>query len=176
LPYICSPLAGVVSQKGNKALVINLKHLNQNLWKEHFKYEGLCTVMQMISKHDYVFTFDLKSGYHHVDIYLDHWQYLSFAWEVKGHHKYYTFIVLSFSLATACYVFAKLMRSLIWYWHGNSIRTVVYIDKGIVAVKSNREAQIVSLRVQEDLKKAGFVINVEKSNWVPLKNYHLGWF
>ena len=32
-----------------------------------FKYEDLRTVLSMFNRGDYVITFDLKSGYHHVD-------------------------------------------------------------------------------------------------------------
>ena len=28
----------------------------------------------------FFFTFDLKSGYHHIEIFPDHWQYLGFSW------------------------------------------------------------------------------------------------
>ena len=34
----------------------------------------------MFTPKDYVFSFDLKSGYHHVDIFPEHWQYLGFSW------------------------------------------------------------------------------------------------
>ena len=39
VPYICSPLSVVESSGGKKRLVINLRHLNQFLWKQKFKYE-----------------------------------------------------------------------------------------------------------------------------------------
>ena len=43
---------------------------------------------------------------------------------------------------------------------------VIYIDDGIVAVTGEQEAQATSLQVQEDLRNAGFVTNIEKSKWV----------
>ena len=39
-PFICSPLS-VVDGPSKKRLVINLRHLNQFLWKQSFKYEDL---------------------------------------------------------------------------------------------------------------------------------------
>ena len=30
----------------------------------------------MVNPGDYVYTFDLKSGYHHLDIYNQHWMYI----------------------------------------------------------------------------------------------------
>lgn len=43
---------------------------------DKFKYEGLDLVVQMFRKGEYFFTFDLKSGYHHVDVYIDFWIFL----------------------------------------------------------------------------------------------------
>ena len=168
-PYICSPLSVVTNDGGKKRLVINLKFLNQYLWKEHFKYEDFRTLMQMFTPKDYVFSFDLKSGYHHVDIFPEHWQYLGFSWGKGGRTRYYTFTVLLFGLSTACYVFTKLMRPLIRHWRGKGFRAIVYIDDGIVAAEGEQNAVAVSNQVREDLKSAGFIVNVSKSKWTPAK-------
>ena len=32
--------------------------------------------MLLLEKRDFLFSFDLKSGYHHVDIAREHWKYL----------------------------------------------------------------------------------------------------
>ena len=67
-PTVCSPLQVVSSATGKRRLVIDLPYVNQFLWKDKFKYEGLDLVPQMFKRGEYFFTFDLKSGYHHVDI------------------------------------------------------------------------------------------------------------
>jgi len=54
---------------GKLQLVLNLRYLYQFLWLDKFKYEDLRTAMLMFQKEDYVFSFDLKSGYQHVDTY-----------------------------------------------------------------------------------------------------------
>ena len=167
--YICSPLSVVTNDMGKKRLVVNLRYLNQYLWKDHFKYEDLRTLMQMFSCKDYMFTFDLQSGYHHLDIFQEHWQYLGFAWGVKTKMRYYTFTVLPFGLAMACYAFTKLLRPLIRHWRSQGIRAIVYIDDGIIAVEGEVQAQQVSSMVQADLEKAGFITNIQKCNWVPSK-------
>ena len=154
-------------------MVINLRYLNQYLWKKHFKYEDLQTVMQMFSQDDYMFVFDLKSGYHHVDICPLHWQYLGFSWGSGPGTCYYVFTILSFGLSTACYVFTKLMRPLIRYWRSSGIRVVVYLDDGIVAAKGEEKAKRVSQRIQDDLANAGLIVNVAKSQWIPSKSCYL---
>eukprot|EP00731_Ephydatia_muelleri_P018538 Em0011g578a len=49
-PTVCSPLSVVVSGAGKKRLVVNLRHVNQYLWKQKFKYEDLRVAMTMFSK------------------------------------------------------------------------------------------------------------------------------
>ena len=48
--------------------------------------------MQMFEPDDYMFTFDLKAGYHHVDIYKQHWDYLGFSWGEGTTQQYYIFL------------------------------------------------------------------------------------
>ena len=69
-PIVCSPLL-------EKRLVLDLRGVNQYLPKQRFKYEGLNLVSDMCSYDEYFFTFDLKSGYHHVDIHPDSSPYLA---------------------------------------------------------------------------------------------------
>ena len=100
VPVVCSPLSVVVSNGGKKRLVIDLRYLNGYLLKDSFKYEDLRIAMLMFQKGDYLFSFDLKSGYHHVDIHKHHWQYLGFSWGEGDRLQYYEFKVLPFGLAT----------------------------------------------------------------------------
>ena len=72
-PHICSPLSVVESSSGKRRLVINLRYLNRFLWKNRFKYEDLRVAMLLLERNDFMFSFDLKSGYHHVDIAQEHW-------------------------------------------------------------------------------------------------------
>ena len=99
-PSICSPLSVVENKTGKKRLVVNLRHLNRFLWMRKFKYEDLRVAMLLLEKGDYLFSFDLKSGYHHVDIAKEHWKYLGFSWK----NCYFTFTVLPFGLSSACYI------------------------------------------------------------------------
>ena len=70
----------------------------------------------VLEKGDFICTFDLKSGYHHVDIHEESQWFLGFAWE----HSYY--------MST---LFTKLMRLLVKLWRGWG---VVHIDDGTEAI------------------------------------------
>ena len=166
-PHVCSPLSVVSNRQGKLRLVLNLCYLNQFLWVEKFKYEDLRTAMLMFQRDDYLFSFDLKSGYHHVDIFEPHWQFFGFKWEVKGVTQFYLFTVLPFGLATACYAFTKLLWPLVKYWHSQGLRALLYLDDGIVAVAGKEAAGRASRKVREDLVRAGLVENSTKCSWEP---------
>ena len=77
------------------------------------------------------FTFDLKSGYHHVDIHESCWKYLGFRWDI---YVFFVFKVLPVGLSTACYFFTKLLRPLVKFWRCHGFKVVVYLDYGICSI------------------------------------------
>jgi len=121
----------------------------------------------MFDIHEYLFKFDQKSSYNHIDIHPDHFQFLGFQWEDKRRPCYYVFSVLLFGLCTAPYLSTKLMRPLIKLWRGKGLKAIIYLDDGIVSVKGEHQAREASAQVRDDLEKAGFIVNAEKSSWVP---------
>jgi hypothetical protein len=100
-PFIISPLGVVPKGIDKLRFILNLCYVNIFLRVDAFKYESLKSVPYLCQLRDLMFSVDLKSGYHHVDIHPDYWQYLGFEW--KG--DFYVFCQLPFGLATACYVF-----------------------------------------------------------------------
>ncbi|KAL5463210.1 hypothetical protein EMCRGX_G032089 [Ephydatia muelleri] len=162
-PFICSPVSVVENSAGKKRLVVNLRHVNQYLLKRKFKYEDLRIAMMLFSQGELMFSFDLKSGYHHVDIARHHRKYLGFEWE----RQFYVFTVLPFGLASAPYVFTKLLRPLVKLWRSRGLKCLMYLDDGIVAVKGKESAEKASMWVRGSLERAGFVMNVDKSVWTP---------
>ena len=61
---------------------MDLRHLNQFVWKSKFKFDDLRQIAQVLDYNQFYFSFDLESGYHHVDIFplLDVFPYLGFSW------------------------------------------------------------------------------------------------
>ena len=135
-PVVCSPLSVVANASGKLRLVLDLRYINQFLPDRKFKYEGLDLIPTLFNRGDFFTTFDLKSGYHHVDIHEDSWPYLGFSWGSGPARRWYTFRVLPFGLSSACYVFTKLLRPLVKRWRSKGLRCIVYIDDGICASKS----------------------------------------
>ena len=81
VPQVCSPLSVITNQSGKKRLVVNLRHMNRSLWKQKFQYNDLRVVMMLFEPGEWMFSFDLKSGYHHIDVAQKHRKYLGFSWE-----------------------------------------------------------------------------------------------
>ena len=113
-PFCVNPLT--VAEGKKLRLVIDLRHVNCHLVRFKFKYEDLRSLSQVLQEGHWFFTWDLKSGYHHVDISPDHQKYRGFVWSFKGVIKYFTFAVLPFSLSSACFCFTKLLRPLVKRW------------------------------------------------------------
>ena len=118
-----------------------------------------------------MFKFDLKSGYHHVEIFPDYRRFLAFALDFgDGVLKYFQFTVLPFGLSSAPYLFTKLLRPVITSWRCKGIPMVIFLDDGLGGGASKMKAKINSLTVHADLLKFGFVINEEKSAiWEPVQ-------
>ena len=104
--HIISPLS-VAGNSEKLRLILDLRYLNSFLSVPKFKYEDVRTIRDLFNKGDFFFKFDIKHGYHHVNIDKAYHKYLSFSWSENGITKYYVFTVLVFGLATAPFVFTK---------------------------------------------------------------------
>ena len=149
-------------------MVLDLRHVNPCLHIKKFKYEDLAVAAELIDHNFYFTTFDLVSGYHHVDIFPPHQKFLGFQWVFPGGiSRYFVFVVLAFGLATACFLFTKLMRPLTTKWRAQGFRVIVYLDDGINIAGSYKECEAMTKVIVDDLQSAGFVINEKKSQLLP---------
>ena len=107
--HTINPLS--VADNGKKLrLILDLRYINKHLRVQKFKYEDLRTFQNLFSKGDFFFKTDLKSGYHHLDILEGHQKYLGFSWCINGMQRYFVFTVLVFGLATAPFIFTKVVK------------------------------------------------------------------
>lgn len=169
-PAIINPLSVSIQKSGKKRLILDLRHVNQYLFKSKFRCEDVSIAKQVLNSGDFMFSFDLKSGYHHVDIFPEHRQYLSFSWTFSsGITRYFQFSVLPFGISSAPYLFTKLLKPLVKKWRSEGKSIVVFLDDGLGAALNYIKAKISSLSVHADLLKSGFVPNEEKSLWEPIQ-------
>ena len=103
-------------------LILDCRHINSFLRVLRFKCDDIRTIKDLFEVGDYFFNFDIKSGYHHIDIWEAHQKYLGFLWEFDGKIRYFVFTVLVFGLATAPFVLTKVVRVLMKHWRRLAIR------------------------------------------------------
>ena len=172
-PHIVSPL-GIVFQKDKSRLIFDGRYVNSFLQIPAFKYEDLGCCYQYLKPNDYMLTYDLSKGYHHIDIAEEFVTYLGFQWQ----DQYYVFTSLPFGLAPACWAFTKLTRELLNKWRRRGIRCSSYIDDFITAHLQYWHLLELSRSVFiPDFLNCGFVLNDIKSLSKPVqKAKHLGFF
>ena len=169
-PDIVNPLSVSIQPSGKKRLILDLRHVNLYVFKRKFRCEDVSVALQIFPKGFVLFKFDLKSGYHHVEIFPDHRKYLAFSWDFgDGVVKYSQFTVLPFGLSSAPYLFTKLLKPILTSWRCKGIPMAIFLDDGLGGGSNSIKAKINSLTVRADLTRYGFVINEEKSLWEPVQ-------
>ena len=160
---VVNPLT--VARKGTKLrLVLDLRHVNQCLELQTCKFEGHETALQFFEKGEWLTSFDLKAGYHHIDIVKEHQELLGFSFlDHTGQKRYFKFSVLPFGLKTAGLVFTKVLRELVKVWRFAQIQAVVFLDDGLQTNANFTLACQHSLIIKGALISSGFVPNRDKS-------------
>ena len=79
-PAVINPLSVSIQKSGKKRLILDLRHVNQYLFKSKFRCKDVSIAREVLNPGDFMFSFNLKSGYHHIEIFPEHRQYLSFSW------------------------------------------------------------------------------------------------
>lgn len=169
-PDIINPLSVSLHSSGKKRLILDLRYINHYIWKEKIKFEDSSLALQYFQKGFFMFNFDLKSGYHHIDIFDSHKKFLSFSWCMNGKVRYFSFQVLPFGLSSAPYIFTKCLKPLVKFWREKGIFMVLYLDDGWGIAPTFDDCSRISQQVKEDLLRAGLVPNSEKSVWEPTQS------
>jgi hypothetical protein len=158
-PYVINPLTVSVNDSGKHILVLDLRHVNKYVQKQKIKFEGILEAKQYAKKDFFMVKWDMRSGYHHLNIYSEHQQFLGFSWNIDGKDRYFFFFVLPFGLCSTGHIFIKVVRVLVNYWRSQCWACDSY-------ERCARMAKI----VHQDLLDAGFLPNNEKS--IPYLHLH----
>jgi hypothetical protein len=161
--WIVSPLGVVPKGVDKLRLILDLRFVNSFLKIDSFKYESLKMAPHLCKIKDLLFSGNLKSGYHHVEIHPDYWKFLGFEWEGQ----YYVFCQLPFGLATACFIFSKIVKQLVQHWRRLGIRVIACIDDFFFVCSTTAEFVSVQKQVLADFARAGFVLSPEKCQLRP---------
>ena len=66
-PDIVNSLSVSISKSSKKRLILDLRHISKCIFKNKFKCEDISIVKEILNPGDLMFSFDLKSSYHHVE-------------------------------------------------------------------------------------------------------------
>jgi len=77
MPHCCNPLT--VADGKKMRLVLDLRHVNQFVKYQQFRYETWQDVSKVVTQGCYFLTFDFKSGYHHIKLLPQHRKYFGFS-------------------------------------------------------------------------------------------------
>lgn len=148
---------------GQKRFILNLKALNKYISAPHFKMEDARTASKLIQRGNYAATIDLKDAYYLLPINKNHRKFLRFCFDGV----LYEFTCLPFGLASAPFVFTKLMKPIIQYLRDRGVPCVNYLDDFLILgsseVSCTKNVQIVTTL----LGTLGLIINTEKSVLTP---------
>ena len=167
-PRVVNPLSVSIDSSGKKRLILDLRYVNTHFYKDKIKFDDWkCFENYLLANKGYLFKFDLKNSYHHIDIFDSHQTYLVFSWDIKGATKYFVFTVLPFGLSSAPFVFTKVVRPLVKHWRSHAVKIACFLDDGLGIAYTYQDALSCSNFVKTTLINSGFVPNVTKSIWIP---------
>jgi hypothetical protein len=167
-PHCVHPLQVEVQPNKNR-LILDCSFLNKLIQVPKFKFEDSKVGLSYFQKDGYIFSFDMKDGYHHILINDEFRTYLGFKFEYDGKTLYAQFKVCPFGLRDVPYIFTKVLRPLVKHWRSHGMKCCMYLDDGIGFALDFQRCKEESIHVRKDLIRAGIVWSIKKSQWDPVK-------
>ncbi|MCG8094339.1 MAG: hypothetical protein JAZ17_12090 [Candidatus Thiodiazotropha endolucinida] len=154
-----STLFIVPKPNGKFRPVINLKHLNQFVYYEHFKQETFTVVLDLVQRNDYFTSLDLCDAYFSIFVNEDFQRFLKFYWQGK----LYKFICVPFGYSMAPRLFTKLLKPIFAWFRHQGFRCSYYIDDSLNMDHDRNLCRQNTLTMAETMESLGFMLNKEKS-------------
>jgi len=112
---------------------------------------------------DFIFSYDLKSAYHHIEIFEEHQQYLGFAWFFRAKHD------ISYSLFSFFYFYSRLylftcLREVVKYFRSNCKGIIMFLDDGLAGENDYDTAVKGSKQVNDQLYTFVFFFKLLMTN------------
>ena len=153
------PLTVAVPDNRKIRLCWNGRHVNDSLQVPSFKMEHAPKAASILKPGDWLFTVDMKSGYHQIPLKPSFRRFCCFEWQGKV----YRWAVLPFGLSSAPRAYTKLSRVMLKYWRKLGIRCSNYIDDFLFAAATLQEALALRDKVLSDMVRFGWFISFTKS-------------
>ena len=158
-----SKLFLVPKKDGSQRPVINIKPLNQYIWKRKFKMEGAKVIRDILQGGDWMVSIDLNDAYLSVTVAQEDRRFLRFRWK----RTLYEFQCLPFGLSSAPRVFTKLLKPVMALLRKRGIRCIIFLDDLLVMQQTQKALEETSQDILTLPQVLGFQINREKSVLIP---------
>ena len=165
-PRIINPLS-VAIEPTKKRLILDCSFLNKFVVAPSFKMDDVKVGKSFFKKGGFIFSFDMKDGYHHLLIHESFRDYLGFRFTVDGETFYARYLVCPFGLRDVPFLFTKVLRPLVSHWRRLGIEICLFLDDGFSCAGDFEKALSDSVHVRQDLLRAGIVWSIKKSTWIP---------
>ncbi|XP_070529823.1 uncharacterized protein [Cardiocondyla obscurior] len=158
-----SPFFILRKSSGGWRFILNLKELNNYIIVPHFKLEDWKTAMRLLSPGDYLASIDLKDAYLTILIHEAYRKYLRFRFQ--GH--LYQFRALPFGLASAPYLFSRILKPVLYSLRKEGLFSVAYLDDFLLIAPDFDRCSVNVSTTLNLLSDLGFLVNREKSVLIP---------
>jgi len=160
---VTAPLTVAMGKKprlcwNGRCLNLEADGITPRLPKQQFKLEHAEMAARLMRQGDFMFTLDMKAGYHQIPVNAWWRKFLCFEWE----ELVYSWQVLPFGLSTAPRAYSKLTRALLTMWRRDGIRCSNFLDDFIFFAHTLEEAVALRARVLADMTAAGWFLSPAK--------------
>ncbi|XP_018404624.1 PREDICTED: uncharacterized protein LOC108781208 [Cyphomyrmex costatus] len=150
---------------GGWRFILNLKRLNEYIIAPHFKMEDWRTVVNLLSPNDFLTSIDLQDAYFLIPIHQEDRKFLRF----RFRSQLFQFRVLPFDLASAPYIFSKILRPILHTLREKGFFSVAYLDDFLLIGPSYDQCRNNVRATVNLLTSLDFIINERKSMLTPSK-------
>jgi hypothetical protein len=157
----------VPKKSGGWRPVFDLSSLNRFLVIPRFKMESALSIQRSLRSDKWAISIDVKDAYLHVPVHKSSRKFLKVAFR----DKVFQFRVLPFGVATAPYIFTRIVRSLAAKFRSRGIQFHHYIDDWLIVADSPQQAIRQAHFVLQLVLSLGWIPNWQKSSLTPSQSF-----
>ena len=163
-PWVVNPLTVSIWAEGKKYLVLDLRHVSPHLFKYKSQCKDISTAPQLLGEGYYLYTFDIKSAYHHVEILTAIGSTLSF----NGHFRANQAILFLTYYCSLCLLHLTYSPKCWNPWLKKCRQENLHVFGWPPRWEFLQgSASTDAVAVRSDLTKWGFFVSVNKCVWEP---------
>lgn len=156
----------VTQPNGKQRVCFDMSRLTEWLQVPSFKMETLVDARNQIRHGDWLAKIDLTDAYHSVPIHPESQHLLGFHWK----NRQFQWKVLPFGLASAPWLFTRMIRCALSRLRAQGMNFVQYLDDILVINETQEMCAKNILEMIETLTMLGFLVNHKKSMLIPTQN------